>query len=131
MEIRIGQYGPFIENNGNNISIPQDLFLGDLNKKAVDDLIGFQEQDNVIGKNKDGENILLKVGRYGPYIELESSKTRKSIPKSIGIENVTEQIANDLLGLPKKLGQHPETNEDVFVDFGRYGPYVKLSLIHI
>ena len=125
MEIRIGQYGPFIENNGNNISIPQDLFLGDLNKKAVDDLIGFQEQDNVIGKNKDGENILLKVGRYGPYIELESSKTRKSIPKSIGIENVTEQIANDLLGLPKKLGQHPETNEDVFVDFGRYGPYVK------
>ena len=89
------------------------------------DLIEFQEKDNVIGKNAEGENILLKVGRYGPYIELESSKIRKSIPKSIGIENVTEEIANDLLGLPKNLGQHPETNEDVFVDFGRYGPYVK------
>jgi|TARA_B100000287_G_scaffold350158_1_gene338900 DNA topoisomerase-1 len=125
MEIRIGQYGPFIEKDGNNISIPEDLFLGDLNKKTVHDLIEFQEKDNVIGKNAEGENILLKVGRYGPYIELESSKIRKSIPKSIGIENVTEEIANDLLGLPKKLGQHPETNEDIFVDFGRYGPYVK------
>ena len=70
------------------------------------------------------------MGRYGPYIELEVSKKRKSIPKSIGIENVTEQIANDLLALPKKLGTHPETKEDVFVDFGRYGPYVKCGKIN-
>ena len=32
MEIRIGQYGPFIEKDGKNITIPEDLFLGDLNK---------------------------------------------------------------------------------------------------
>ena len=50
--------------------------------------------------------------------------------EDLGIENVTEQIANDLLALPKKLGTHPETKEDVFVDFGRYGPYVKCGKIN-
>ena len=79
------------------------------------DLIEFQEKDNVIGKNAEGENILLKVGRYGPYIELESSKLENQFRKALG--NVTEEIANDLLGLPKKLGNTLETNEDIFVDF--------------
>ena len=125
IDIRIGQYGPFIQINDKNITIPEDLFLGDLNSETVKDLIALQDQDNIIGKSDNGESILLKVGRYGPYLELSDSKTRKSIPKSIGVDNVTEKIANDLLDLPKNLGQNPETTEDVFVDFGRYGPYVK------
>ena len=125
IDIRIGQYGPFIQKNDKNITIPEDLFLGDLNSETVKDLIALQDQDNIIGKSDNGESILLKVGRYGPYLELSDSKTRKSIPKSIGVDNVTEKIANELLKLPKNLGQNPETTEDVFVDFGRYGPYVK------
>ena len=49
--------------------------------------------------------------------ELEKSKKRKSVLKSIGVENVTQEIAIELLSLPKKLGTHPETNEDVLADF--------------
>ncbi len=90
-----------------------------------------QKEDNVIGKFTNGENILLKIGRYGPYVELESSKKRKSILKSIGVENLTEKIAIDLLSMPKKLGEHPDTGDDILADFGPYGPYVKCGKINV
>ena len=88
-----------------------------------------QKEDNIIGVHTNGENILLKIGRYGPYVELEESKKRKSVLKSISVENLTQEIAIELLSLPK-LGAHPETDEDVLADFGPYGPYVKCSEIN-
>ena len=130
LEIRIGKFGPYVQKDGNNITIPEDLFFGELNKAKLDALDSMQKEDNVIGKFTNGENILLKVGRYGPYVELESSKKRKSVLKSIGVENLTEALAIDLLSMPKKLGEHPETGDDVLADFGPYGPYVKSGKIN-
>ena len=130
LEIRIGKFGPYVQKDGNNITIPEDLFFGELNKAKLDELDSMQKEDNVIGKFTNGENILLKVGRYGPYVELESSKKRKSVLKSIGVENLTETLAIDLLSMPKKLGEHPETGDDVLADFGPYGPYVKSGKIN-
>ena len=130
LEIRIGKFGPYVQKDGNNITIPEDLFFGELNKAKLDALDSMQQEDNVIGKFTNGENILLKVGRYGPYVELESSKKRKSVLKSIGVENLTEALAIDLLSMPKKLGEHPETGDDVLADFGPYGPYVKSGKIN-
>ena len=130
LEIRIGKFGPYVQREGNNITIPEDTFFGELNKKKLDELDSMQKEDNIIGVHTNGENILLKIGRYGPYVELEESKKRKSILKSIGVENVTQEIAIDLLSLPKKLGSHPETGEDILADFGPYGPYVKCGKIN-
>ena len=130
LEIRIGKFGPYVQKDSNNITIPEDLFFGELNKAKLDALDSMQKEDNVIGKFTNGENILLKVGRYGPYVELESSKKRKSVLKSIGVENLTEALAIDLLSMPKKLGEHPETGDDVLADFGPYGPYVKSGKIN-
>ena len=53
------------------------FFFGELNKTKLDELDSMQKEDNVIGKFTNGENILLKIGRYGPYVELESSKKKK------------------------------------------------------
>jgi len=130
LEIRIGKFGPYVQKDGKNITIPEDIFFGELNKTKLDELDSMQKEDNVIGKFTNGENILLKIGRYGPYVELESSKKRKSILKSIGIENLTEKIAIDLLSMPKKLGEHPDTGDDILADFGPYGPYVKCGKIN-
>ena len=130
LEIRIGKFGPYVQREGNNTTIPEDIFFGELNKKKLDELDNMQKEDNIIGVHTNGENILLKIGRYGPYVELEKSKKRKSVLKSIGVENVTQEIAIDLLSLPKKLGSHPETGEDVLADFGPYGPYVKCGKIN-
>ena len=130
LEIRIGKFGPYVQREGNNTTIPEDTFFCFFNKKKLDELDSMQKEDNIIGVHTNGENILLKIGRYGPYVELEKSKKRKSVLKSIGIENVTQEIAIDLLSLPKKLGSHPETGEDVLADFGPYGPYVKCGKIN-
>ena len=130
LEIRIGKFGPYVQKDGKNITIPEDIFFGELNKAKLDELDSMQKEDNVIGKFTNGENILLKIGRYGPYVELESSKKRKSILKSIGVENLTEKIAIDLLSMPKKLGEHPDTGDDILADFGPYGPYVKCGKIN-
>ena len=130
LDIRIGKFGPYVQKDGNNTTIPEDLFLGELNKKKLDELEKMQKEDNVIGVHSNGENILLKIGRYGPYVELEKSKKRKSVLKSIGVENITEEIAIELLSLPRTLGQHPETGEDILADFGPYGPYVKCGKIN-
>ena len=102
--IRIGKFGPYVEKDGTNVTIPQDLFLGDLNQERIDKLSSMQKEDNIIGKFNDGENILLKVGRYGPYVELQESKKRASIPKGTSPEDITEKMASDLLSLPKTLG---------------------------
>ena len=130
LEIRIGKFGPYVQKDGKNITIPEDIFFGELNKTKLDELDSMQKEDNVIGKFTNGENILLKIGRYGPYVELESSKKRKSILKSIGVENLTEKIAIDLLSMPKKLGEHPDNGDDILADFGPYGPYVKCGKIN-
>jgi len=128
--IRIGKFGPYVEKDGTNVTIPQDLFLGDLNQGQIDKLSSMQKEDNIIGKFNGGENILLKVGRYGPYVELQESKKRASIPKGTANEDITEKMASDLLSLPKKLGKHPDTEEDILATFGPYGPYVKCGKIN-
>lgn len=101
--IRIGKFGPYVEKDGTNVTIPQDLFLGDLNQEQIDKLSSMQKEDNIIGTFNGGENILLKVGRYGPYVELQESKKRASIPKGTANEDITEKMASDLLSLPKTL----------------------------
>ena len=128
--IRIGKFGPYVEKDGTNVTIPQDLFLGDLNQEQIDKLSSMQKEDNIIGTFNGGENILLKVGRYGPYVELQESKKRASIPKGTANEDVTEKMASDLLSLPKTLGKHPDTGEDILATFGPYGPYVKCGKIN-
>ena len=99
--------------------------------------------------------MYLKVGRFGPYIQYEKipeivdeevkktkkSKKRKekdntnfknvSIPKGISIDSIDLQRANFLCSLPKVIGQHPDTGMDITLNSGRFGPYLKLSLIHI
>ena len=69
------------------------------------------------------EPIVLKKGRFGPY--LQSGKKMKSIPPGINESNITESIAEDVINMPYEIGKHPETNEPIIKDIGRYGPYIK------
>ncbi|MFL6777129.1 MAG: type I DNA topoisomerase [Sphingomicrobium sp.] len=69
-----------------------------------------------------GEGILLKSGRFGPYVE--QGEKRASIPKDVPLDDVTVDVAQRLLSLPREIGAHPETGKPITASIGRYGPYL-------
>ena len=81
-------------------------------------------EDKEIGEDSSGEKIFLKMGPYGPYLEKNQSKTRKSIPKGFSISDVDINYANQLFSLPRILGKYPDSKENITADYGRFGPYV-------
>jgi DNA topoisomerase I len=74
------------------------------------------------GPQELGEGILLKTGRFGPYVE--RGDKRASIPKDVPVDDVTAEVAERLLSLPREIGPHPETGKPITASIGRYGPYL-------
>jgi DNA topoisomerase-1 len=72
-----------------------------------------------------GEGIVLRVGRYGPYLERDG--LRASVPEELAPDELTLERAEELLAQPsgdRELGTDPETGLPVVARTGRYGPYV-------
>ena len=106
-------------------------------------------EPKLIGKHENGNEMFLKNGRFGPYIQYEiinevvnepikkkKNKKKKnekennnlknvSIPKGISIESVNLDRAKFLCSLPKNLGVNPENQKEIFLNSGRFGPYLK------
>jgi len=80
------------------------------------------EQAQSEGPTELGEGILLKTGRFGPYVE--RGEKRASIPKDVPVADVTAEVAERLLSLPREIGPHPETGKAITASIGRYGPYL-------
>jgi DNA topoisomerase-1 len=80
------------------------------------------EQAQSEGPTDLGDGIMLKSGRFGPYVE--QGEKRASIPKDIPLEDVTAEVAQRLLSLPREVGVHPETGKPITASIGRYGPYL-------
>jgi DNA topoisomerase-1 len=81
-----------------------------------------------IGLHPDtGEMILLKSGRFGPYVEMANGEKpkRASLGKQDSAETLTLARAVELLSLPREIGPHPEDGEMILANFGRFGPYVQ------
>jgi len=73
-----------------------------------------------------GSDIVVRVGRYGPY--LERGEQRASLPDDLAPDELTHALSEELLAQPsgaeRSLGTHPETGREIAAKDGRYGPYV-------
>ena len=135
-KVRIGKYGPYIEvENGEGVitaSIPKDLTPADLDPKQVEVLLRqkITGPDQVGRHPETGEPIYVKIGAYGPYVQLgdktdENPKPKQaSLLKGVTPETVTLEMAVGLLALPRTLGVHPVTGGKIQASLGRFGPYV-------
>lgn len=78
-----------------------------------------------------GDGIMLRVGRYGPYVERgekdEEGHQRADVPEDLAPDELTVEYAEELLAKPSgdfELGADPETGHQIIARDGRYGPYV-------
>ncbi|HEX6235654.1 MAG TPA: type I DNA topoisomerase, partial [Acidimicrobiales bacterium] len=79
-----------------------------------------------IGKDPDGEEIVVRNGRYGPY--LRRGDDTVSVPEDVAPDELTVDRALELLAAPKgdePIGTDPETGLPVYAKTGRFGPYVQ------
>jgi DNA topoisomerase-1 len=78
-----------------------------------------------------GDEIFLKTGRFGPYVQRgETSEDNKkppraSLPKGWASSDIELEKALKLLGLPREIGAHPEDGQIIEAGIGRYGPFVR------
>jgi DNA topoisomerase-1 len=138
--IRIGRYGPYLQQRSNgderiSASIPEDIAPADL---TLDEAIALLEKAKrgaiLIGHTPEGEDVYLKHGRFGAYVQVgedpergskEPKPKRASVPKGLTDEEVTIRLALKWLSLPRVLGTHPEADAEVIAADGRYGPYIR------
>jgi len=125
LSLKVGRFGAFIGCS----KYPECKFTRPLSriKAAQED---FMSEPKEIGSTDEGMKIILKKGRFGPYLQVgneEKELKNFSIPKGISPNDVDLDKAKFLSSLPKILGKYPENNEDIILNNGRFGPYVKCA----
>ncbi|MGD0320125.1 MAG: type I DNA topoisomerase [Acidimicrobiales bacterium] len=81
-----------------------------------------------IGTDAEGRQIVVRVGRYGPY--LQRDEERAGVPDGLAPDELTIGRAEELLEAPsgdRTLGVDPESGLAVIIRSGRFGPYVQLG----
>jgi DNA topoisomerase-1 len=130
--VRVGRYGPYLERDGQRVNVPEDIAPDELTVEKAEELFNQPNADVSLGTDPgSGREVVAKAGRFGPYVtELlpedapSSAKPRTaSLLKSMALDTVTLDDALKLLSLPRTLGELD--GEQVTVQNGRYGPYVK------
>lgn len=103
-------------------------------RTAEGKVIDKEEENKPIGNHPEsGEAIYIKTGRFGPYVQLgertdkDGKKVKPrmaSIPKEKDPLTVNITDAAKYLSLPRVLGNHPDTNQPISANIGRFGPYI-------
>ena len=92
-------------------------------KDLVEDLGGIDARE--VSSVEIGDGIVLRVGRYGAYLERDGA--RANVPADFVPDELTVEKAEELLAQPsedRSLGADPETGREIVVRTGRYGPFV-------
>jgi DNA topoisomerase-1 len=93
-------------------------------KQLVSDITDIDARD-VSSFPLAGSDIVVRVGRYGPYLERDGQ--RVNVPGDIAPDELTPERAAELFDQPNSdvaLGTDPETGHQIVAKSGRFGPYV-------
>jgi len=132
--VRVGRYGPFLQHGEDTAPVPDQTCPDELTIESATALLEqSRKADEPIGNHPEGGTpIYLKTGRFGPYLQLgepdpedkKAKPKRSSLLKGMTPEDVTLEVAVQLLSLPRVVGQDADGVE-IQAFNGRYGPYIK------
>jgi DNA topoisomerase-1 len=141
--VRVGRYGPYLQRSvpetagaltpsteeggdagaGDRVSLPDGIAPDELTPEKVDELFLGGGGERKLGEHpQTGEPILLKAGRYGPYVT--TGEKNASLLSSMSPDSMTLADALKVLALPRLVGTDPEGRE-ILAGPGRYGPYIR------
>ncbi|MFD1252195.1 DNA topoisomerase 1 [Devosia equisanguinis] len=123
LSLKLGKFGAFIGCS----NYPECKHTMQLSDAASGQSSEAAAGDGVLGTDPEsGEEVFLKTGRFGPYVQLGDGKEpkRSSLPKGWETGALTLDKALQLLSLPREVGLHPETGLPISAGIGRYGPFV-------
>jgi DNA topoisomerase-1 len=129
--VRVGKYGPSVEQGERRVSVPDEMPPDEMTLEVALELLASGDRQNEpLGEHPEtGQPIFVKVGRFGPYVQLgandDEEKKNRSLLKGMVPEELTVETALALFSLPRNLGNHPESGDPIEANDGRYGPYIK------
>lgn len=128
--IKLSKFGPFI-GCSNYPKCNYTLKLSD----SAPDTAENQNSENSATEKDLGENILFKIGKYGPYV---TDGQKNVSAKKYNIDTINLDIAKELLYSEKKkvepiiLGKNPQTDKPIYYySDGRYGPYLSSNRVNV
>lgn len=139
LQVKIGRFGPYVvqaphgdQTEEMRASIPEDMPPADFNSERMEEILKAQKEGpQSLGLDPvTGFKVYSLTGRYGPYVQLgeaidDTSKPKRvSVPKNVDPKTLTLPQALQLLSLPRQLGVHPDSGEEIKANIGRFGPYV-------
>lgn len=123
LSLKLGRYGAFVGcSNYPDCRYTRKLDA-DPNEPTPE-----EQKDRVIGVDPESsEEVLLKHGPYGPYVQRGTGDDlkRSSLAPAMTPGDVTLEQALALLSLPREIGKHPETGKPIEAGINRYGPFIK------
>jgi DNA topoisomerase-1 len=124
LSLKLGKYGAFVGCS----NYPECNYTRQLSSENGGEAeASGTNEPKALGKDPaTGEEITLRSGRFGPYVQRGDGKDakRSSLPKGWTPATVDYEKALALLSLPRDVGQHPETGKMISAGLGRYGPFV-------
>ncbi len=126
LSLKVGKFGAFV-GCSNYPDCGYTRQLGQSEAEAAAEAAN--DGPKLLGQDPEtGEDITLRSGRFGPYIQRGEGKAkevkRAGIPKGWNAQEIDYEKALQLLALPREVGPHPETGEMISAGLGRYGPFV-------
>jgi DNA topoisomerase I len=124
LSLKLGRFGAFVGCS----NYPECRFTRKLGVKPESAEGDAEFRQRLIGVDPaTHEEVLLKRGPYGPYVQRGHGETlrRSSLPPNLDPADLDLGTAQALLALPRELGRHPETGQPIEAGINRYGPYIK------
>ncbi len=123
LSLKLGKYGAFVGCS----NYPECNFTRQLTSDGSEAEASVSNEPKALGADPmTGEELTLRSGRFGPYIQRGDGKEakRSSLPKGWKPEDIDHEKALALINLPRDIGKHPETGKMISAGLGRYGPFL-------